>query len=193
MKLYEIVLLEIGGTIAPVDWKQTNNSYIGTFTYDDRLYRIDVRNIMLEPSDFKYLQTDDHSHLLIYNIGFGAWDDTNKKITLNLTGQHKPFRIFSIVQNAVADLFADHNIHPDILALSVSKLEANNTAQEHDDRVSLYTHMAHRLATKQQYANVYPNIDGPKSTSVLLSRINIPPQVLSNFSKFLYDSGQDFK
>jgi len=113
MKLYEL-LLEIGGTKAPVNWQQTNNSYTGTFIYNDRLYRIDVRNIMLEPSDFKYLQIPDHSHLIIYNIGFGAWDEASNKMSLNLTNQHSAIKIFSIVQNAVIQLFIDKHIIPDI-------------------------------------------------------------------------------
>ncbi len=57
----------------------------------------------------------------------------------------------------------------------------------------LYNIMAKRLADKENFEYVYPNLDGPNSSSVLLSRIAIPAQVLTDFSKLLYTSGQTLK
>ena len=122
------------------------------------------------------------------------YNPSNSSANINTTGKNIPNTMFGMVQNAAFDKIEQMGTNPELVAFSVSKKATDNTPDEYDKRVRLYDKMANnRWSKKYNYPHVYANITGPISNSVIMSKIKLLPEDLTDLETYLYDSGQTLK
>jgi len=195
MKYYQYMNL-VKQKVDHIDWKNINNKTLGIFSdADGNEYCIILGVLRFSGNEAPYFRNFEKiRHLKCVNIGFGTYNSSNSSASITTTGRNVPNTIFGMVQNAAFDKIDEMGINPELVAFSVSKKPTDNTPVEYDKRVKLYDKMANaRWSKKFNYPLVYANIHGPLSNSVIMSKVDLSEEDLTDLQTYLYDSGQTLK
>lgn len=185
MKLIEIKNIFESGDYenANITWEQDGQSFEGNFIEDGDVYQVRIRHIALSGPQFRQFQ-----HKIIYNIQFSIVQNGNRSI--KTTAKKIPLRILGAVQNAALSKLDEQHIIPDIISLSISTKLEDNTPEEVQQRLRIYTRIANAMGPKNGYPFVYSDITGRYSKNVIMTNYKLLDTDL-NFIKHVLMNKQD--
>jgi hypothetical protein len=185
MKLIEIKNIFESGDYANEDitWEQDGQSFEGNFVEAGDIYQVRLKHITLNGPQFRQFQ-----YKTIYNIQFSIFH--NGKKSINTTDKKIPLRIFGAVQNAALSKLSENNIVPDIISLSISTKPDDNTPEEVNQRLRIYTRIANNMGPKHGYNDIHADIPGRFSKNVIMANYKLLDTDL-NFIKHVLMNKQD--
>ena len=185
MKLIEIKnIYESGGyENENIEWTQDGLSFEGDFIEDGDTYQVRLKHIDINSPVFRQFR-----YKLVYNIQFSIVRDGNRSI--KTTDKQIPLRILGAVQNAALNKLTEKNIVPDIISLSISTKLDDNTPEQVQQRLRIYTKIANSVGRKYGYPFVYSGIDGRFSKNVIMANYEISSTDM-DFIKYALMNKQD--